>query len=134
MSLPPASGTGRYFARAAKSIRLIRQGCTNRPFFHISVTHRRRLNSQPVIEQLGSYDPMPNTNNEKLVALNLERVKFWLGKGAHVTDPVAELLGLSGFFPIHPRSYMTAWRNRRTERENIAKLEAEQAKAKPPAS
>ncbi|KAF9795991.1 hypothetical protein SFRURICE_010088 [Spodoptera frugiperda] len=128
MSLPPASGTGRYFARAAKSIRLIRQGCTNRPFFHISVTHRRRLNSQPVIEQLGSYDPMPNINNEKLVALNLERIKYWLGQGAHVTNPVAELLGLSGFFPIHPRSYMTAWRNRRTERENLAKLEEEKAK------
>ncbi|XP_022837492.1 probable 28S ribosomal protein S16, mitochondrial [Spodoptera litura] len=128
MSLPPASGTGRYFARAAKSIRLIRQGCTNRPFFHISVTHRRRLNSQPVIEQLGSYDPMPNINNEKLVALNLERIKYWLGQGAHVTNPVAELLGLSGFFPIHPRSYMTAWRNRRTERENVAKLEEQKAK------
>lgn len=39
MPLPPASGTGRYFAKAAKSIRLIRQGCTNRPFYHISVTH-----------------------------------------------------------------------------------------------
>lgn len=23
------------------------------------------------------------------------------------------ILGLAGFFPIHPRSYMTAWRNRR---------------------
>ncbi|CAH0598332.1 unnamed protein product [Chrysodeixis includens] len=129
MSLPPASGTGRYFAKAAKSIRLIRQGCTNRPFFHISVTHRRRINSQPVIEQLGSYDPMPNTNNEKLVALNLERIKYWLGNGAHISTPVAELLGLSGFLPIHPRSYMVAWRNRHTERENLAKLEAEKAKA-----
>lgn len=38
MPLPPASGTGRYFAKAAKSIRLLRHGCTNRPFFHISVT------------------------------------------------------------------------------------------------
>ncbi|XP_028170624.1 small ribosomal subunit protein bS16m [Ostrinia nubilalis] len=129
MSLPPASGTGRFFAKAAKSIRLIRQGCTNRPFFHISVTQRKRLNSQPVIEQLGSYDPMANINNEKLVALNLERMKYWLGKGAHVSPPVAEILGLSGFFPIHPRTYMTAWRNRRTERENLAKqLEAEKAK------
>ena len=54
---------------------------------------RKRLNTQPVIEQLGSYDPMPNNNNEKLVALNLERIKFWLGQGAHVTTPVAELLG-----------------------------------------
>ncbi|XP_047036591.1 probable 28S ribosomal protein S16, mitochondrial [Helicoverpa zea] len=128
MVLPPASGTGKYFVTAAKSIRLIRQGCTNRPFFHISVTHRKRLNTQPVIEQLGSYDPMPNANNEKLVALNLERIKFWLGQGAHVTEPVAELLGLSGFFPIHPRSYMMAWRNRRTERENLTKQEAEKAK------
>ncbi|XP_075986310.1 mitochondrial ribosomal protein S16 [Anticarsia gemmatalis] len=127
MSLPPASGTGRYFARAAKSIRLIRHGCTNRPFFHISVTHRRRVNTQPVIEQLGSFDPMANVNNEKLVALNLERIKFWLGQGAHVSKPVAELFGLSGFFPIHPRSYMVAWRNRRTERENLAKQEAEKS-------
>ncbi|CAH2242254.1 probable 28S ribosomal protein S16, mitochondrial [Pararge aegeria] len=130
MPLPPASGTGRYFARAAKSIRLIRQGCTNRPFFHISVTHRRRLNSQPVIEQLGSYDPMPNINNEKLVALNLERIKYWLGQGAHVTNPVGELLGLAGFFPIHPRSYMTAWRNRKTSRENQAKAEQQPMESK----
>ncbi|KAJ0171906.1 hypothetical protein K1T71_012669 [Dendrolimus kikuchii] len=100
---------------------MILTGCTNRPFYHISVTHRRRLNSQPVIEQLGSYDPMPNINNEKLVALNLERLKYWLGQGAHVSNPVGELLGLSGFFPIHPRSYMAAWRNRRIERENMAK-------------
>ncbi|CAG9792490.1 unnamed protein product [Diatraea saccharalis] len=127
--LPPASGTGKFYAKAAKSIRLIRQGCTNRPFFHISVTHRKRLNSQPVIEQLGSYDPMPNVHNEKLVALNLERIKYWLGKGAHVSPPVAELFGLAGFFPIHPRSYMNAWRNRKTTQENIAKqMEEEKAK------
>lgn len=36
---------------------------------------------------------MPNMNNEKLVALNLERIKYWLGHGAHVTPPVAELFG-----------------------------------------
>lgn len=44
---------------------------------------------------------MPNANNEKLVALNLERLKFWLGKGAHVTDPVAELLGEIHIPSIH---------------------------------
>ncbi|CAG4966073.1 unnamed protein product [Colias eurytheme] len=129
MPLPPASGTGKYYALAAKSIRLIRQGCTNRPFFHISVTQRKRLNSQPVIEQLGSYDPMPNIHNEKLVALNLERIKYWMGQGAHVTPPVAELLGLAGFFPIHPRTYMTAWRNRKAEKERIIKEAEEAAKS-----
>lgn len=52
MPLPPASGTGRYFARAAKSIRLIRQGCTNRPFYHISVTHVSTATSLYIINNL----------------------------------------------------------------------------------
>lgn len=67
----------------------------------------------PVIEQLGSYDPQANEHNEKLCALNLERIAFWIGRGALISKPVEELLGLSGLLPIHPRTYMTAWRNRR---------------------
>lgn len=47
-----------------------------------------------MIEQLGSYDPLPNEHNEKLVALNLERIRHWIGNGAEVTKPVAELLGI----------------------------------------
>lgn len=62
-------------------------------YFIILLFQRKRPNHLPVIEQLGSYDPMPNANNEKLVALNLERIKYWLGQGAHVTNPVAEVLG-----------------------------------------
>lgn len=49
-----------------------------------------------MIEQVGSYDPLPNEHNEKLVALNLERIRHWLGNGADVSTPVAELLG-NGF-------------------------------------
>ena len=37
MSLTPASGTGRYWARSAKIIRFAKHGCTNRPFYHIVV-------------------------------------------------------------------------------------------------
>lgn len=36
----------------------------------------------------------------------------WIGAGAHISRPVSQLLGLSGFLPIHPTTYMTAWRNR----------------------
>lgn len=67
----------------------------------------------PVIEQLGSFDPYANANNEKLVALNMERIRFWIGRGALISKPVEELLGLSGILPIHPNSFMRAWRNRR---------------------
>lgn len=38
---------------------------------------------------------MINENNEKLVALNLERIRYWLGEGAHVSKPAADILGIN---------------------------------------
>lgn len=35
--LPPGSGLGIYTHSTPKVIRLLRQGCTNRPFYHIVV-------------------------------------------------------------------------------------------------
>lgn len=112
MSLSPASGIGKFYARSAKIIRFARHGCTNRPIFHVVVTERRKGQHQPVIEQLGTFDPLPNENNERLVSFNYERIRYWLGSGAHLSTPVADLLGMSGFLPIHPKTYMTSWRNR----------------------
>ncbi|XP_058832133.1 small ribosomal subunit protein bS16m [Topomyia yanbarensis] len=123
MPLIPASGTGRFWARSAKIIRFARHGCTNRPFFHIVVMERRKSQYQPVIEQIGTFDPIPNEYNEKLVSFNFERVRFWLGSGAHLTTPVAELLGIAGLLPVHPRTYMTAWRNRQATAK-LAEIEA----------
>jgi ribosomal protein S16 len=36
---------------------------------------------------------MPNEKSQKMVALNYERIQFWMAKGANVSEPVAELLG-----------------------------------------
>lgn len=109
--LPPASGTGQFNALAAKTIRFVRKGCTNRPFYHIvaaevsgstlsvisfkyfSTSQTKSDQMDPVIEQLGTYDPIPNEHNEKLVSLNLERIRHWIGNGADVSTPVAELFG-----------------------------------------
>ncbi|CAH1364409.1 hypothetical protein MTP99_000789 [Tenebrio molitor] len=121
--LAPSSGIGKFAVRSPKVIRFVRQGCTNRPFFHIVVAERWREQFQPVIEQLGSYDPLPNENNEKLVSLNLERIRYWIGNGAECSTPVAELLGLSGLLPIHPRTFIQAWRNRRAASEATNKDE-----------
>ncbi|XP_031355528.1 probable 28S ribosomal protein S16, mitochondrial [Photinus pyralis] len=111
--LHPSSGIGQFAANSRKIIRFLRSGCTNRPFYHIVVSERRNTQNEPVIEQVGSYDPIPNECNEKLVSLNYERIQYWIGNGADTTTSVAELLGLAGFYPIHPRQYLTAWRNRR---------------------
>lgn len=42
-----------------------------------------------------------------------------MAKGAQLSKPVAELLGLVGFLPVHPRSYLRAWRNRRAKEETV---------------
>ncbi|KAJ6643219.1 putative 28S ribosomal protein S16, mitochondrial [Pseudolycoriella hygida] len=122
INLPPASGIGKYWRLSAKAIRLARHGCTNRPFYHVVVMERRKNQHQPVIEQVGTYDPMPNEHDEKLLSFNFERIRFWIGKGAHISQPVAELLGISGFYPIHPRTYMNAWRNRQKAAEVETKV------------
>lgn len=54
---------------------------------------RRKDQYQPVIEQVGTYDPIPNEHNEQLVSFNYERIRHWIGSGAHISKPVAELLG-----------------------------------------
>nr|CAG4645282.1 EOG090X0KAD [Leptodora kindtii] len=96
----------------ATVIRLNRHGCTNRPFYHIVVQKKWDTQDGPVVEQVGSYDPLPNSNNEKLVAFNFQRIQHWIASGSTISNPVAQLLGLSGFLPIHPSTLIEAWRNR----------------------
>ena len=63
--------------------------------FYCNLVHLQKRFEQhrPVIEQLGTYDPLINQHNERLVALNFERIRYWLGRGADTSEPVAELLG-----------------------------------------
>lgn len=110
--LYPSSGTGQFVANSRKIIRFVRKGCTNRPFYHIVVAEvftypfdfrfvlliskllQRRIDQHgPAVEQLGTFDPMPNEQNEKLVSLNFERIRYWIGNGADTTKSVKKLLG-----------------------------------------
>ncbi|KAM4740236.1 small ribosomal subunit protein bS16m isoform 1-T1 [Anableps anableps] len=84
----------------------------NRPFYRIVAANNKRARDGKYIEQLGTFDPLPNIYNEKLVSFNFDRIKYWIGCGAHLTKPVAKLLGLSGFFPLHPMTVTEAERRR----------------------
>lgn len=66
----------------------------NRPFYRIVAAYNKRARDGKYIEQLGTYDPLPNIYNEKLVSFNFDRIKHWIGCGAHPTKPVAKLLGV----------------------------------------
>ncbi|VDK55904.1 unnamed protein product [Anisakis simplex] len=81
--------------------------------------------------QVGTFDPLPNVRNEKLVALNIGRIKYWIGeRNAHISVPVLELLGLSGLFPIHPKTFIRARDNRRLASEAAAAQKAKEQEEK----
>ncbi|XP_034022117.1 28S ribosomal protein S16, mitochondrial [Thalassophryne amazonica] len=98
----------------------------NRPFYRIVAAYNKRARDGKYLEQLGTYDPLPNIYNEKLVSFNYDRIKYWIVSGAHPTKPVAKLLGLAGFFPLHPMTITNAERRRAaTAQEETAKTVGE---------
>ncbi|XP_072282365.1 small ribosomal subunit protein bS16m [Pyxicephalus adspersus] len=98
-------------------IRLSLGGCSNRPFYRIVAAYNKRARDGKHLDKLGTYDPMPNVYNEKLVSLNIERIKYWIASGAQVTKPVAKLFGLAGFFPLHPMTITAAERLRKAKEQ-----------------
>lgn len=73
------------------TIRLARGGAKKRPFYAIVVADRRRAPNGSWIERVGFYNPVAAQNEEKL-RVDMERVNYWLGKGAKPSDRVAHLL------------------------------------------
>lgn len=86
-------GRTKSFANQAIRIRLARYGCANRPFYHIVAAKAYRARDNKPLEQIGTYDPMPNDHNEKLVAINFEKLQNWFNRGARLAKPVETLLG-----------------------------------------
>jgi small subunit ribosomal protein S16 len=71
-------------------IRLRRAGSKKRPFFRIVVTDSRSARDSSFVEILGHYRPR---SKPALVAVNKERLDYWLGKGAQPSDSVRTLIG-----------------------------------------
>ncbi|GIX69199.1 probable 28S ribosomal protein S16, mitochondrial [Caerostris extrusa] len=104
------------------SIRLLRKGCANRPFYHIIAVVTDDPCESEGVEQLGIFDPLLNEHNERLLAVNLDRFKHYVAEGAWIKSTVAMLLGQAGVLPQHPHSLTMAWkaRQRKIEMENQA--------------
>ena len=72
-------------------IRLARGGSKKRPFFNIVVTDSRNRRDGRFIERLGYYNPMAAGQAVRL-SINTERLAFWQGNGAQLSDTVARLV------------------------------------------
>lgn len=75
----------------ALKIRLRMQGRNNRPFFRLVLTDVRSPRDGKYVEALGWYNPF-ETELDKLVSIDSERVAHWLGLGAQISDCAETLL------------------------------------------
>ena len=86
-------------------IRLARGGAKKRPYYHIVVADSHAPRDGKFIEKVGSYNPMlPKDSATPRVALKVERIAEWLGKGAQPTDRVARFVDAAGLKTRAPRN------------------------------
>jgi small subunit ribosomal protein S16 len=105
-------------------IRLARAGAKKRPFYRIVAADARSPRDGRFLEKLGTYDPLLAGENPSRVTLNEERLRYWLGQGAQVSDRVHRFLHKAGILekaPIHRATGKRA--------EEIAKKKAAAAEA-----
>ena len=92
------------------TIRMSRGGSKKRPFYRIVAADSRMPRDGRFIEKLGTYNPLLPKDSEERVKMDLERIQYWVGQGAQVTDRVARFLEAAGV-------------NAKTERNNPKKAE-----------
>ncbi|MEP2717554.1 30S ribosomal protein S16 [Pseudophaeobacter sp.] len=80
----------------AIKLRLARGGSKKRPFYRIVAADSRMPRDGRFVEKLGTYNPLLPKDSEERVKMDMERVQYWLGQGAQVTDRIARMLEAAG--------------------------------------
>ena len=76
------------------TIRLSRGGAKKRPFYHLTVTDSRRSRDGRFIERVGLFNPVARGQEERL-RIDADRIEYWQGQGAQLSERVAKLLKVS---------------------------------------
>ena len=77
-------------------IRLSRGGSKKRPFYKVVAADQRAPRDGRFIERLGSYNPMLPKEHADRFIVDVERVKYWLSKGAQPTERLEKMLSALG--------------------------------------
>jgi small subunit ribosomal protein S16 len=73
----------------ALKIRLSRIGATHQPHYRIVVAETRSRRDGDAVETVGTYDPR---TKGRQVNLRLDRVDYWISKGAKPTDTLQSII------------------------------------------
>ena len=74
----------------AVKIRLKRIGAKNHPVYRVVVADGRSPRDGRFIEEIGTYDP--RKKDQENYALDFERARYWLSKGAQPSETTASLI------------------------------------------
>lgn len=77
----------------AVKIKLTRLGKIRNPQYRIAVADARTRRDGRAIEVIGRYHPKEEPS---LIEIDSERAQYWLGVGAQPTEPVLQLLKITG--------------------------------------
>lgn len=78
------------------TIRLMRIGKRNRPYYRIVVQEKRSKKDGGCIESLGFFDPLKKGES---LRLNVDRAKLWMARGAQPSATVRSLIKRVGARP-----------------------------------
>ena len=73
------------------TIRLSRGGAKKRPYYQLVVADSRKPRDGRVIERIGVFNPVARGQEEAL-RIDQERVDYWVGQGAQLSDRVKQLV------------------------------------------
>jgi small subunit ribosomal protein S16 len=77
----------------AVKIKLARIGKIREPHYRIVIADARTRRNGRVIETIGQYHPKENPSG---IIVDSERAQYWLGVGAQPTEPVRNILAITG--------------------------------------
>jgi len=100
-------------------IRMQRLGRRNRPFYRIAAAEQRTRRNGPVIEALGTYDPIEKDPAKQFI-INEERVKFWIAKGAQPSDTLRDAFAKRGLVDTAQWEKDRAFDRRKVEKKQAA--------------
>jgi small subunit ribosomal protein S16 len=100
----------------ALKIRMSRWGAKKRPFYRIVVADSRKPRDGRFLEKIGTFDPMLRDATLRL-KYDVERVKFWLARGAKPSDRCARFFSAAG---------LVTWQHGNNPQKAIPKAKAQE--------
>ena len=80
-------------------IRMSRGGAKKRPVYKIVIADSRKPRDGRFIEKVGFFNPLLPKDKKERLSLDVDRIKYWLEKGAKPSDRIARFLGEANIIP-----------------------------------